>query len=145
MAMTKQAAEAIAKLLNSQNRLMVPYTAAKILAHADRYIVRYNDNGHVVGAAEVESVQWYQGEIKHVSVDPEAKRQGIGTWLVEHAEARARELGARVAQCTIRVGNAESEGLFKKNGYTATITFTNERSGNEVTVYQKVLAPSITA
>jgi hypothetical protein len=37
------------------------------------------------------------------------------------------------------VGNVASEGLFKKCGYHATITFTNPASGNHVTVYQKAL------
>jgi GNAT superfamily N-acetyltransferase len=89
--------------------------------------------------AEVQLVQWYQAEILHVSVG--LKHQGTGTWLVERAEAKARELGARIAQCTIRVGNVESEGLFTKLHYSSAVTFMNEHSGNAVTVYQKVLVP----
>jgi ribosomal protein S18 acetylase RimI-like enzyme len=105
----------------------------------DRYIVRLSNDGRVLGAVEVKKVQWYQCEIDHLSVDPSAKRAGIGTLLVEEAEARGRQLGARVAQCTIRVGNIGSEGLFKKCGYTATVTFANVSNGNQVTVYQKLL------
>ncbi|MEK7996650.1 MAG: GNAT family N-acetyltransferase [Planctomycetota bacterium] len=134
-------AEQIASLLNTQNRLTVQYSAAKVLEHQDRYIVRLGESFSVLGAVEVKRVQWYQCEIDHLSVDPQFKRQGIGTWLLQKAETRAMELGAGIAQCTIRVGNQESEGLFTKHGYTATVTFLNQQSGNRVTVYQKILAP----
>ena len=138
MPMTEAVARQIAELINSQNQLTVKYTPAKILEH-DRYIVRLDGDGKLLGTVEVKKVQWYQCEIDHLSVDPAAKRTGLGTSLVEEAEARARHLGARVAQCTIRVGNTESEGLFKKCGYTATVTFVNASNGNQVTVYQKLL------
>jgi len=136
--MTDTVARQIADLLNSQNELTVDYTAAKVLEH-DRYIVRLDDSGNVIGAVEVKKVKWYQCEIDHLSVHPDAKRRGLGTSLLGEAEARARQLGARVAQCTIRVGNAPSEGLFKKAGYISTVTFVNAANGNRVTVYQKVL------
>jgi ribosomal protein S18 acetylase RimI-like enzyme len=124
----------IANLLNSQNQLAVPYTGAAILQAQDRYIVRFDDNAAVLGAVEVKPVQWYQCEIDHLSVDPGSRRRGIGRWLLEQAEEKGRELNARIAQCTIRVGNAESEGLFKKHGYMPTVTFSNRQTGNCVTV-----------
>jgi ribosomal protein S18 acetylase RimI-like enzyme len=136
--LTKGVAEQIAGLLNSQNQLTVPYTASKIIARQDGYIVRY-DNSEVLGAVELKKVQWYQCEIDHLSVDPKSKRQGIGSWLLQKAEARATDLGARIAQCTIRVGNTASEGLFRKHGYSSTVTFLNRENGNLVAVYQKVL------
>ena len=138
MAVTEAVAQQIADLINSQNQLTVQYTAARILKHDD-YIVRLNDSGQLLAVVEVKKVQWYQCEIDHLSVDPSAKRAGLGTALVQEAEARARELGARVAQCTIRVGNTGSERLFRKGGYTPTITFVNETNGNQVKVYQKLL------
>ena len=58
---------------------------------------------------------------------------------MEEAEARARQLGASVAQCTVRVGNVASEGLVEKCGYKPTVTFFNVFSGNHVTVYPKLL------
>jgi len=139
--MTRNVAEQIATLLNTQNQLAVPYTAETILEHEDRYLFRLGEDSSVLGAVEVKRVQWYQCEIDHLSVDPSAKRQGVGTMLVKAAEDRAKQLGARIAQCTIRVGNLESEGLFKKNGYALTATFFNAGTGNRVGVYQKVLSP----
>jgi hypothetical protein len=71
--MNEDVARQVAELINSQNQLSVPYTAATILEH-DRYIVRLNDDGKLTGVVEVKRVQWYQCEIDHVSVDPCAKR-----------------------------------------------------------------------
>jgi ribosomal protein S18 acetylase RimI-like enzyme len=139
MPLTKAIAQQIADLLNSQNQLTVPYTASKIIARQDGYIVRCDDEGKVLGAVEFKKVQWYQCEIDHLSVAPNSKRRGIGSWLLQEAEARASDIGARIAQCTIRVGNAESEGLFRKHEYTPTVTFMNQENGNQVIVYQKVL------
>jgi len=136
--MTEAVARQIAELINSQNELTVHYTPAKILEH-DSYIVRLNDEGEVLGAVEVKKVQWYQCEIDHLSVNPDTQRNGVGMSLAQQAEDRARQLGARVVQCTIRVGNVASESLFKKRGYNATVTFTNATNGNRVAVYQKAL------
>lgn len=137
--MNENIAAQVADLLNTQNQLTIQYDAKRVLNHAERYVVRLNDKEEVQGCIEVKRVQWYQGEIDHLSVHPNARCKGLGTALLSEAEARAKELGVRIAQCTIRVGNVESESLFKKNGYTATVTFTNEKNGNQVTVYQKVL------
>ena len=139
MTMSQAVAEQIANLLNSQNCLTMPYTATKVLEHQDRYIIRLDEKSKVLGAVEVKKVQWNQCEIDHLSVHPEAKRQGIGTLLLLEAEAKAKQLGARVTQCTIKIGNEASEGLFRKQEYSPTVTFLNEQSGNRVTVYQKVL------
>lgn len=139
--MTPAIAEQICKLLNTQNQLSVNYTAAKVLKHFDRYLVRLGDDSQVVGVVEVKKVQWYQCEVDHLSVHPDARGQGIAKTLLQDAEAKAKQLGARIAQCTIRVGNKESQGLFTANGYVATITFLNQQNGNQVTVYQKVLMP----
>jgi ribosomal protein S18 acetylase RimI-like enzyme len=140
--MTKAVAKQVADLLNMQNQLTVPYTAAKVLEHQDRYLVRFSDKPQLIGTVEVKKVQWYQCEIDHLSVYPDAQGQGIAKELLQEAESRAKQLGARIAQCTIKVGNKASEGLFTKFGYNATMTFLNQQSGNRVTVYQKVLVPA---
>jgi GNAT superfamily N-acetyltransferase len=93
----------------------------------------------MIGVVEVKKVQWYQCEIAHLSVDPPAQGAGVGTSLVEEAERRAREFGSRIAQCTIRVGNTASEAVFAKRGFSPTVTFRNERTQNDVRVYQKVI------
>ena len=139
MKMSKTIANQIAHLLNTQNQLTVHYTAEKVLANQDQYIVRFGENDTVLGTVEVKKVQWYQCEIDHLSVHPDAQRKGVGTWLLQKAEAKAKELNARIVQCTIRVGNEASENLFKKYGFNETATFLNEQNGNKVTAYQKVI------
>jgi len=137
--MIQAVAEQIAHLLNTQNQLTVHYTAAKVLEHHERYLVRQDEAGHVLGVVEVKKVQWYQCEIDHLSVYPEARGKGVAKSLLREAEEKARQLGAKIGQCTIRVGNVESEGLFTKHGYMATVTFFNQQNGNRVTAYQKAL------
>jgi ribosomal protein S18 acetylase RimI-like enzyme len=141
--MTPRAARQIADLLNQQNVLTRQYTARMILDAQDNYIVSFDgkEAEKVLGAVELKRVQWYQCEIDHLTVDPELQRGGIGSELLREAESRAIALGARVVQCTIRVGNVKSEAFFKKHGYVPTVTFFNRRGhkGNRVTVYQRAL------
>jgi len=111
----------------------------KVLAAADNYVVKLGPDSKLLGVVEVRAVQWYQCEIDHLSVQENVGRKGIGSSLLKEAEARVVELGRRIAQCTIRIGNEASEGLFKKFGYAPTVTFFNKYSGNNVTVYQKAL------
>jgi ribosomal protein S18 acetylase RimI-like enzyme len=136
--MTEAVAGAIADLINQQNQLNIRYTPERVLAERDSYIVRMRGD-EVVGVVEVKKVQWYQCEISHLSVQPHAQGAGLGTSLVAEAERRARDMGSRIAQCTIRVGNVASEGIFTRRGFAPTATFRNERTGNEVRVYQKVV------
>jgi len=139
MPLSPPVAARIADLLNTQNQLTVRYTPEAVLQDEERYLICSGENSELMGVVEAKLVQWYQCEIDHLSVHPEFTRKGVGSRLLKAAEDRARQLGARIAQCTIRVGNTASEGLFKKYGYWPTATFRNEQTGNKVTVYQKIL------
>jgi ribosomal protein S18 acetylase RimI-like enzyme len=113
------------------------------LAAEDDYIYETDpdDEDRVIGAVMAKKVQWYQCEILHLSVHDDYKRKGVGTRLLEAGEERARELRARVAQCTIRKGNRASEGFFRNHGYKQCVSFVNRRTGNSVGVWQKSLVP----
>jgi len=137
--MNTATAQAIADLINSRNRLTVNYSADKVLAAADNYLCRFDEESRLVGVIEIRKIQWYQCEILHLSVRADAEGKGIGSSLLRDAENRVVALGRPIAQCTIRVGNEPSEGLFRKFGYSPGVTFFNTDSGNEVTVYQKSL------
>ena len=50
-------------------------------------------------------------------------------------------MNCRILQCTIREGNEESIGLFKKMGFFQVSQFYYDRSGNNVSVWHKVLIP----
>ncbi|MBU0477831.1 GNAT family N-acetyltransferase [bacterium] len=137
--MTNKQAEQIAKLLNTQNLLDRKYDQNSILEKRDRLITKIDENGDVIGVAEVEEVQWYQAEIKHLSVDPKYQRKGIGRDLLNQAEHRAVTIGTRIAQCTIRDNNKASIKLFSSSGYQHTLTFVNRNTRNRVMVLQKVI------
>jgi ribosomal protein S18 acetylase RimI-like enzyme len=136
--MTEDVASKIAALINERNQLDVRYDAASILNHSGEY--EYELDGDVlVACVEVKHVQWYQCEICHLSVNAAYARKGHGSRMIQKAEAKARLAGARIVQCTIRVGNVESEGVFRKQGYAQTSCFYNERTNHYVGVWQKVI------
>ena len=126
-------AQQISDLIKNQNQLTVPYTAKKVLAMAENYLYTLGTDSNVLGVVELRKVQWYQWEIDHLSVHPVAQRKGIGLSLLAQAEDRAVTLGARIVQCTIRVGNRASEGHFRKRGFIPTVNFLNKKSGNNAT------------
>ena len=136
--MTTEQAQQTADLLNSRNRLTTRYTADTVMKASDEYIFE-SEGDTVVACVEVKRVQWYQREILHLSVRADRERRGWGTRMLAMAEQRARERGARIAQCTIRVGNVGSESAFRRAGFRETCRFENAASGNEVAVFQKAL------
>lgn len=132
-------AERIAALLNSRNQLTVLYTRERVLEAAEDYLVERSGDGAIVGCVQVKRVQWYQSEVLHLTVEAGQERKGHAKALLLQAEELAAQRGARVLQCTIREGNAASQGLFLSHGFSLTCTFSNTMSGNNVAVYQKAL------
>jgi ribosomal protein S18 acetylase RimI-like enzyme len=137
--MTPQQAKQIAALLNARNQLQVDYTAEKVRQHAGNYLFEI-DEGTVVACVEVKKVQWYQWEICHLSVSDTHARLGLGKRLIRRAEEKATNGAARIAQCTIRVGNEASEQAFRRSGYREACCFFNAATSNYVAVWLKVLA-----
>jgi ribosomal protein S18 acetylase RimI-like enzyme len=130
----------IAVLLNTRNQLVKNYDAKAILAAHAQFLFEVRDD-QVVGCVEVKKVQWYQSEVKHLTVHKDYCRRGIAQALLAAATARAIQDRARILQCTIRDNNVESKGLFLKNGFVRTALFLYPDSGNNVGVYQKVISP----
>lgn len=128
----------IAQLLNKRNELTRKYNAAMVLDHAESYLYLKQDT-EVTACIRFSRVQWYQVEIHHLTVAEPYEGRGYGRKLVRHALTQATEKGARVAQCTIRKGNARSEELFVSEGFARTCEFFNQMSGNTVFVLQKAL------
>lgn len=140
MALTEIQAKQIAELLNSRNELTVNYTQERVLGQATNYLCRHSGEGDVIACVEVKKVQWYQTEILHLTVAAAHERKGHAKALLCEAERLARTNGARILQCTIRIGNLGSQGLFEGFGFIHIGTFSNQRSGNNVGIYQKVLS-----
>ncbi len=132
-------AEQIAANLTAHNKLLVAYTAEKILADETTYLVLLGSSDHlVIGSIQVRKVQWYQAETCHLTVHPAYRRQGFGTALKHAAEDQARASGAKIAQCTIRDDNTASRELSRGAGWSEVTAFRGDR-GNTVRVYQKTL------
>jgi ribosomal protein S18 acetylase RimI-like enzyme len=137
--MTQHQAEEIANLLNSRNQLAVEYTAEMVMQHADNYLFEAQKE-EVVACVEVKKVQWYQSEICHLSVSEKHEGQGLAKLLIRRAEQKAQRANARIAQCTIRVGNEASEQTFRRSGYREVCSFFNAELDRYVAVWQKVLS-----
>lgn len=133
-------ADAIAQLLNMRNQLTVPYSRERVLKEAADYIFRLSETGDVIACVQVKKVQWYQAEILHLTVAEAYVNKGHAKALLCEAERGARTKDARILQCTIRADNTASRELFESFGFVRTCTFLNQRSGNNVGVFQKVLA-----
>lgn len=136
--MTIETARSIAELLNERNNLMTVYNYDLILQNANnyRYILLENE---LVAVAEIKKVQWYQFEIKHVSVKKEFEGKGFGSKIIKVAEEEAINKNGKIIQCTIRVDNTASINLFERNGYLLVNKFYNNESKNQVNIYQKII------
>lgn len=133
-------ADAIAQLLNTRNKLTVQYSRDRVLKDAADYIFRLSETGEVIACVQVKKVQWYQAEVLHLTVAEAWERKGHAKSLLCEAERVARTKSARILQCTIRADNAASRKLFEGFGFMKTCTFLNQDSGNNVGIFQKVLA-----
>lgn len=133
-------ASAIAQLLNTRNQLTVQYTRERVIKESADYIFRLSETGEVIACAQVKKVQWYQAEVLHLTVAEAYEHKGHAKALLCEAERVARTKDARILQCTIRADNAASRKLFEGFGFLHTSTFFNQGSGNNVGVFQKVLA-----
>jgi ribosomal protein S18 acetylase RimI-like enzyme len=138
----KQAGE-IADLINARNHLTMQYSAQSVLKANENYLFEVTELNAVIGCAELKAVQWYQSEVLHLSVKKDFEGKGVGWKLLARAEAKAREAGARLLQCTIREGNQESCRLFDRNGFRLVGEFHNANSGNNVGIWQKIISPKI--
>jgi N-acetylglutamate synthase-like GNAT family acetyltransferase len=133
-------ARQIADLLNSQNQLVRQYDADLVLKSAQNYLHNLTDTGKVIACVELKRVQWYQFEIAHLTVAPDALGKGFAARLVRRCEEQANKHGGRVLQCTIRVGNERSQKLFEKAGFSRVSQFYYPLSQNDVGVWQKVIS-----
>jgi ribosomal protein S18 acetylase RimI-like enzyme len=137
--MTHEEAQEIASLLNARNQLAQNYTAEDVLDEKDDYEYEIRD-GKVVVCIERRLVQWYQMEVRHLSVDGAWERKGLGSLVYGRAEEFGRSKRALLVQCTIREGNEASEGFFGAHGFAKVSTFFYAPTGNNVGVWQKVLS-----
>lgn len=122
----------IANLINSQNRLERRYTADMVLEKFDNYIYDTLPDYGVIGCVCARRVQWYQAEIRHLSVHPYMQRMGVGLRMLKAAEKKCRNLDVRIAQSTVKTCNMACRSLMKRRKFSEINQF------NDIIIYQKV-------
>jgi len=137
--MTMEFAEQIASLLNERNQLTTKQDGQDIYEKGKSYDFEIRA-GKVVACIQRIRLQWYQWEIRHLSVSEDHEGAGLAYGLYKKAEGDAITGRARLLQCTIREGNVASERFFTRQGFKRVNSFGNEKSGHRVWVWQKVLS-----
>ncbi len=140
MRMIHEQAGQIAALINRRNKLDIEYTPERILKDHKNYISIPSEDGDVIACIEIKKVQWYQCEIRHLAVHEKHERRGLATSLMSKAEALAKESGAKLLQCTIRLDNVASLNLCAGLGFRLVSKFASRVGTYEVGVFQKVLS-----
>jgi ribosomal protein S18 acetylase RimI-like enzyme len=136
----KERAEEIASLINERNQLTRKYTARTLKAYVSnesfKFLIEADEANKLIGVIEIQKVQWYQCEIKHLSVKADQEGKGIASRLLYAALQEAKKMGASMVQCTIRNDNIASASVFSKYNFKVTNQFANKMSGNTVNVFQ---------
>jgi ribosomal protein S18 acetylase RimI-like enzyme len=75
-----------------------------------------------------------KGWINRLAVDPNYRKQGIATNLVDESEKILRKHGIRIFCALVEHGNVASQSLLKECGYIKheDITYFSKRDGDEV-------------
>ena len=139
MIMTKNDAIEIAELLNKRNELSVKYSFDDILSKKENYLF-IKEGEKIVACGESIKVQWYQNEIKHISVHKDFEGKRFGTKILKLVEEKSIKDNARVLQCTVRTDNENSIRLFTRKGYKKVNSFFNKKTKNWVFIFQKVIS-----
>jgi ribosomal protein S18 acetylase RimI-like enzyme len=139
MMMTKNDAIEIAELLNKRNELSVKYSFDDILSKKENYLF-IKEGDKIVACGESIKVQWYQNEIKHISVHKDFEGKRFGSKILKLVEEKSIKDNARVLQCTVRTDNENSIRLFTRKGYKKVNSFFNKKTKNWVFIFQKVIS-----
>lgn len=136
--MTMTEADQIAHLINERNQLARTYRGVEILESAANYDFEVRE-GRVVACVECKKVQWYQWEVRHLSVQCSCEGQGLAYLVYSRAQARSQAGGGCLLQCTIRSDNNESREFFARQGFREASSFYYRPTKNTVLIWQKAL------
>lgn len=75
------------------------------------------DDGRVVGIAKLTLLGEHEAWLHALRVDPDHRRRGVATTLLEHRLERARRLGARVARLDTSEDNIAVRHLMRRYGF----------------------------
>ncbi|MDH3296778.1 MAG: ribosomal protein S18-alanine N-acetyltransferase [Gemmatimonadota bacterium] len=87
-----------------------------LLRRRSAALLAAEDAGRLVGYA----VLWFaanEAELGDIAVLPEARRRGLGRWILEGALRAARDRGAEEVYLEVREANVEARRLYEKAGF----------------------------
>ncbi|MDI6884343.1 MAG: ribosomal protein S18-alanine N-acetyltransferase [Hadesarchaea archaeon] len=94
--------------LDLLNRLHSMHPDTFLVAEADGKVV-----GYVIGA-----LRWGgTGHVLAIGIDPQCRRQQIGSALMEHVMNRLRAKGAKLVRLEVRKSNVEAQRFYLKLGF----------------------------
>lgn len=89
-------------------KLASMYSDTFLIAEANGTIL-----GYIIGA-----VRWGNvGHVLAVAIDPQYKRQGVGSVLMEETLSRFRRKGAKVTKLEVRKSNVVAQNFYHKLGF----------------------------
>jgi ribosomal protein S18 acetylase RimI-like enzyme len=95
-------------------------------------------DGEIVAMGALRRVSTASAEIKRMRVHPRWQGQGFGRILLDHLEARARELGFTTLRLDTTVRQHAARELYEDAGYR--MVGTGHENGFELVYYEKRLA-----
>jgi ribosomal protein S18 acetylase RimI-like enzyme len=109
-----------ADLLDGQ-RIDVGGVEAKIATPGAVVLVALDDTGRIIGCCEIEHRPGDVAYFGMFAVEPELQAAGLGRTMLEHAEAKARELwDVTTVEMTVILQRAELIAWYERRGYTRT-------------------------
>lgn len=92
--------------------------AAELASPLTVYLVAESGDELVAYAGLSATPGGEQADIQTIAVDPTHRRLGVGTVLVQHLLALARDRGAREVLLEVRADNPGAEHLYRRHGFT---------------------------
>ena len=88
---------------------------ALLLRDPDALIVAVAD-GRIVGTV-IAGFDGWRYHLYRLAVDPDSRRRGIGSALLDRAESRLRDLGATRIDAMVLDANARGQAIWRSRGY----------------------------
>jgi ribosomal-protein-alanine N-acetyltransferase len=102
--------------------------AFAIVAEWDDAIPAEKRKGKLAGFTIVEMLKGF-GHVITIDIRAEARRTGLGTQLMQAAEARIKDQGGRLMVLEVAVNNGPAIAFYKRHGYTVDKTLPGYYNG----------------
>ena len=113
------------------------------MRHRGAFTLVADGGGPEIGGFIVAHTGPTSGHIVTIDVIPTARRSGVGSLLLQAAEDRLRDSGARAVELETAVDNVSALGFYKRHGYSVVRTWPRYYSnGVDALVLRKELGGS---